>query len=741
MADKLYDLMDWAKIEGIVYSDECHPGEILGPHVVKGGVLVQAFFPDAEDVNIKVEGKKKIYPMTLEDEEGFFAALLPGKAIPDYVFQVDGAEKKDPYRYGSLITEEQQTAFGAGTCYKAYEMLGAHPCVVDGVPGVHFAVWAPDAVRVSVVGEFNDWDGRVCPMNLLDACGIYELFIPEIENGALYKYELRLRNGRICLKADPYGNQTEEITGDASKIINMKTYHWHDKTYIEKRRKIVDAADMPIAIYEVNLGEWKKKEDGSAYSYREIAPVLAAHVIDMGYTHVEFMPLMEYAEDESLGYQTSNFYAPTSRYGTPNELKELIDTLHQAGIGVIMDWTPSQFSGEDSGLAEFDGTCLYEHLNPKQGIHPLWGTRIFNYGRPQVKNFLIANALFWIRVYHLDGLRMDGVSTILRLDYARKEGEWIPNIYGSNENLEGIEFLKHLNSIMKKKYPDVLMILEEDTDWSQTTGSVEDDCLGFDYKWNLHWTEDMVRYLSYDPLFRGAHHNDLSVNMLYQYMDRYMVSLSRDVIAFDPERFRSRIPGDDKKKDATLRAAYGFMTAYPGKKLFSAGEDAQQEYFRALLDLYKTEPALSAIDYDPDGFEWINFMDATHNVISFLRKTEKVTDMLLVVCNFSALQYTNYQIGVPYSGKYKEIFNSDAEIFGGDGFVNPRVKMTKKAECDERADSITIKVPALGCAVFKYSRAVARAVDNKTAKSTKKGTAKSANLKKKLEDIIEKEEK
>lgn len=738
MQDKLYHLMDWPRIEAVVYSEENHPKGILGPHPVKGGILIQGFFPGAKNAAVRVAGKRKEYPMVMEDEAGFYAVLIPGKTVPEYEFLVDGGVKQDPYRFAGRITAEDEARFCAGIHYSVYEKLGAHPMTVDGVEGTQFAVWAPGAIRVSVVGDFNSWDGRVNPMEFHERSGIYELFVPEVKPGDLYKYELKRKGGTVCLRQDPYGYGFEVRPCNGSIVSDVTRYLWKDASFRAKRKEKADTSKEAVTICEINLDSFSRNADGTTADYSRMAPKIADYAKNMGFSYVELLPIMEYPDDQSLGYQTTGYYAPTSRYGTPEAFMSFVDTLHQAGVGVIMDWTPAHFSAQEEGMAHFDGTCLFEHLNPKQGIHPIWGTCVYNYGRPQVKNFLIANALFWSKIYHIDGIRMDGISSILRLDYGRAEGQWVPNIYGSGENLEGIEFLKHLNSVYKREFPENILIVEEETDWAQTTGEVSDSCLGFDYKWNVHFTDDLVRYLSLplDSACRKARQNDLTLSVWYNYMDRFVLSLSRGESVYRAGRLLEQMPGNDREKRAGLRVGYGFMMTHPGKKLINSEEVFDDTYFRELLKLYNTQPALYEMDYLADGFEWINNMESERNIISYLRKTDDLQKTLLVVCNFSNVSYTGYRVGVPYSGKYKEIFNSDAAAYGGDGAVNPRVKMSSKVECDERENSITIQVPALGMCVFRYSRTVEKVVDNPTARKKVKAVPKKRNLKEELEKKV-----
>lgn len=769
MEDKLYDLMDWAEIEAVVYSEETHPRSILGPHVTAEGILIQCFFPGEEKVSVKTLSDGKLHPMVMEDEAGFFAVLITGKKIPPYVFVTGEEENRrevpDPYAFGPLIKPKEEKKFQAGIYYDAYEKLGAHPVTVEGVEGVSFAVWAPNALRVSVVGDFNDWDGRRHQMERLDS-GIFELFIPRLATGELYKYEIKAQGGLTYLKADPYANAAQLRPDTASIVADLRDYRWSDEEWMEKR-EILQSPDQPLFVYEMHLGSWRRpeKEGKEFYSYRELAPQVAEYVKEMGYTHVELMPVMEHPLDESWGYQVTGYYAPTSRYGSPDDFRYFVDYLHREGIGVILDWVPAHFPRDTFGMAAFDGTCLYEHLDPRKGFHPHWGTLIYNYGRPEVKNFLIANALFWADKYHADGIRMDAVASMLYLDYGKQDGEWVANIYGGNENLEAVEFLKHLNSVMKKKYPSVLMIAEESTAWPQVTGALDDDGLGFDYKWNMGWMNDFLDYMRYDPVYRGAHHDELTFSMIYAYSEKFLLSLSHDEVVHGKGTLVNKMPGTPEQKLANLRLAYGYMTAHPGKKLLFMGQEFGQEpewsekagldwdeleedahakmqkYSKDLLKLYRSHPALYGMDFSPEGFEWINCLEWEKNLLIFLRKTAREEDTLLVVCNFSNVEYDDYQIGVPYPGKYKEIFNSDAAAYGGSGVTNPRVKISREKEWDERKNSIKVKIPPLGISVYQFTKAVKKLSDNKTAKKGRKSPTGGGSLKKELEDKFIKEEK
>ena len=583
MSDKLYELMDWPEIEAVVYSEESEPRRILGPRVTEDGILIQCFVPGAVQARILLTKEKETYDMVMEDEAGFFAVLIPGNKIPKYKVEIQDGEgnKKqfyDPYAFTSKISLDEEQQFCAGICYDIYEKLGAHTMTINGVSGVYFAVWAPNAIRVSVVGDFNHWDGRAHQMNRLAVSGIFEIFIPGIKPGALYKYEIKAKGSLVYLKADPYGNQAELRPKTASIVADLNHYRWQDDQWLKDRKRVNDEK-KPMLVYEMHLGSWiKPEEEGKLFcNYRDIAPKLAEYLKDMGYTHVELMPVMEHPFDASWGYQVTGYYAPTSRYGTCEDFMYFMDYLHQQGIGVILDWVPAHFPKDTPGLPNFDGTCLYEHLDPRQGMHPHWGTLIYNYGRPQVRNFLISNALFWVEKFHADGIRMDAVASMLYLDYGKNDGEWVPNIYGGNENLEAIEFLKHLNSIFKKRHPDALLIAEESTAWPKITGSIEDDGLGFDMKWNMGWMNDFIDYMKKDPLFRGGAHDELTFSMVYAYSEKFLLSLSHDEVVHLKGSLLMKMPGDKEQKFANLRAAYGFMAVHPGKKLLFMGQEFAQE--------------------------------------------------------------------------------------------------------------------------------------------------------------------
>ena len=752
MESRIYDLMDWAGIEAVVYAEADRPGRILGPHVTEGGILVQAYFPGREKVSIRSGGKT--IPMVQEDESGFFAVMLDGKKIPAYSFILEdkedgGREVRDPYAFASRITEKEETRFTNGIGYHAWEKLGAHLMKINDTEGVYFAVWAPNAMRVSVVGDFNGWDGRVCQMNRTET-GIFELFVPDVKAGSYYKFEIKAKSGLVYLKADPNAWAYQKGPDGASVVTDLN-FSWDDEDWLSARES-TDLSSRPVAVYEVNLNTWKQNSDGTPLGYRQTAPELVSYVTKMGYTHVELMPVMEYPDDESMGYATSGFFAPTSRMGSPEDFAYLVNELHRHGIGVILDWVPGGFARSNSGLSAFDGTCLYEHLDPKKGVHPKNGSLIFNYGRGEVQSFLISSALFWLTAYHADGLRINDLATMLYLDYGRKTGEWIANIYGGNENLEAIEFLKKLNVEIGREMPGVITVAEEETGYPQVTGSVSGGGLGFSYKWNNGCVHDYMQYIQLDPLFRGSHQDDLTFSSVYMYSEKFMLALSHDLFADGGRTLIRQMPGGKPElKRANLRLTYAYLLTHPGKKLIAMGQDFGQSaritpydgvdwkeaeseegkqmasYFRALLKLYREQPALYELDENPEGFEWISNLDWERNLLVFLRKSMRTEETLLIVANFSNVTYENMMVGVPYPGKYKEIFSSDAVEFGGTGAVNPRVKLSRAVEQDERKDSIKIRVAPLAVAVYRFTEAVERFSDvTAKVKTTTKKAAEDA---------------
>lgn len=690
MSKTVYDYMDWPEIEAVVYGEETAPRDVMGPRLTPDGVLIQGFFPEARAAAVVI-GRKK-YEMELEDEAGYYAVLIPGRKIPDYEFQIEFEKEtkkfKDAYAFGGLLTEDDERAFLGGVYYEAYKKMGAHPMVMNGVAGTHFAVWAPNAVRVSVVGEFNNWDGRALPMHKMPMSGIYELFIPGVKAGDAYRYEIKAKGDVLLQKADPYGNRTQPAPLWNSVVADVSDFTWNDSSWMAERKKYDDRR-QPVSIYETSLGQWKSGKE------------LVAFAKEKGYTHVELHPVMEFLEDGSDGYPTSAYFAVSTRYGTPAEFAALVDELHQVGIGVILDWSPAQFPRYAGGLEKFDGTPLYEVKDPEMAVHPMWGTMLYNYDSPMVMDFLISNACFWLEVFHVDGLRMDDVDAMLYLDYGRKDG-WTPNMYGSNENLQAIEFLKHLNSILKKRDPGALLIAQEDGLWPELTDSVENDHIGFDYKWSGGWTKDLLSYIEVEPLERKDYYDQLTLSMMYAYSEHYVLNLGRRDVGTLKE-FLEKLPGSPKQKLAQVRAAYAYLMLHPGVKMTAPDKECTEEmkaYIHDLNAMYRSCPALYAMDGNSDGFEWIQFTNYDENIVAFLRKTEKMEETLLIVCNFSPVSYDSYQVGVPFAGKYKEIFNSDNGKYGGLGVVNTRAKNAVHAECDNRENSLKMKLPAYGVTVF-----------------------------------------
>lgn len=629
-----------------------------------------------------------------------------------------------------FITEFDQYLFGQGTHYDLYNKLGAHPMTVDGEEGVYFAVWAPNAEAVSLVGNFNEWDENATPMERLEPLGIYEIFLPEMKIGDIYKYCVTTKAGYTILKADPYGFQAELRPNNASVIADISDFKWQDSRWMKKREKFDDKKD-PMFVYEVHPGSWKKHEqteedvDGF-YNYREMAHEMAKYVKDMGYTHVELMGIAEHPFDGSWGYQVTNYFAPTSRHGSPEDFQYFINYLHQQNIGVILDWVPAHFPRDAFGLAEFDGTCLYEYADPRKGEHPDWGTKVFDYGKTEVRNFLICNALFWLEKYHVDGLRVDAVASMLYLDYGREDGQWVPNIYGGNENLEAIEFFKHLNTIVKKRNPGIVMIAEESTAWPKVTDKAEYGGLDFSLKWNMGWMHDFLEYMKLDPYFRKYNHTKMNFAMVYAYSENYMLVLSHDEVVHLKCSMIEKMPGSYEEKFKNLMAGYAFMTGHPGKKLLFMGQDFGQHrewseereldwfllekepnhqlqlFVKELLHLYKSNKCLYEYDCWPEGFEWINADDGDRSIFSFVRHSASGKNNMLFVINFTPVERPDYRVGTTCRRKHTLVLNSDDKKFGGKGKRRPKEYKPVKKECDGRKYSIQYKLPAYGVAVFKF---------------------------------------
>ena len=647
-----------------------------------------------------------------------------GKTAANTTKRTKAAAKED-FRIGEL----DQYLFSMGTHYDIYKKMGAHEAVMNGKKGVYFAVWAPNAATVSVIGEFNGWREEANPMTRLEPSSIYEGFVVGAKVGMLYKFFIKTKDGRGLYKADPFANYAEQRPGTASRITDITKLKWSDAAWMEARKQR-DNDSLPVSIYEVHPGSWKKhphgEDEDGFYNYREFAKSLAEYVKEMGYTHVELMGIAEHPFDGSWGYQVTGYYAPTSRYGTPEDFAYMVNYLHKQKIGVILDWVPAHFPRDAHGLAEFDGGCVYEYADPKKGEHPEWGTKVFDFGKSEVKNFLIANALYWVEHFHIDGLRVDAVASILYLDYGRENGQWIPNIYGGNKNLEAIEFFKHLNSVVLGRNHGAMMIAEESTAWPKVTGKPEEDGLGFSHKWNMGWMNDFLEYMKLDPYFRKWNHHKMTFSMTYAYAEKYILVLSHDEVVHLKCSMINKMPGLYDDKFANLRAGYAYMLGHPGKKLLFMGQEfaqlqewseareldwyllaedkhqQMQNYVKALLHLYKKTPALYDADQDPCGFEWINADDADRSIFSFVRHSKDGKSNLLFVINFTPVARPDYRVGVPKRKQYRLVLDGDAEEFGGNTTERPVVYKAVKSECDGREYSFAYDLPAYGIAIFKF---------------------------------------
>ena len=651
------------------------------------------------------------------------------------------------------IGELDQYLFGQGTHYDIYKKLGAHPVTNEGKKGVYFAVWAPHASQVHVVGDFNDWEeNEKYEMTCVGGIGIYEVFVEGIGVGELYKFLITTKDGRKLYKADPYGNQAEFRPGTASRVTDISKLKWADARWIKAREK-KNVDEMPMAIYEVHPGSWRKHPATEAdpdgfYNYREFAHELTEYVKDMGYTHVELMGIAEHPFDGSWGYQVIGYYAPTARYGTPEDFQYMVNYFHKNGIGVILDWVPAHFPKDAAGLADFDGEALYEYADPRKGEHPDWGTKVFDYAKNEVKNFLIANALYWVEQFHIDGLRVDAVASMLYLDYGRSAGNWVPNIYGENKNLEAIEFFKHLNTVVTGRNHGTMIIAEESTAWPQVTGKPEDGGLGFTMKWNMGWMHDFLDYMKLDPYFRSYNHNKMTFSMTYAFSEKYVLVLSHDDVVHLKGSMIYKMPGEYDDKFANLKAGYSFMLGHPGKKLLFMGQDFAQfrewseareldwyllaeekhvqmkNYVRELLHLYQDSPALYQTDDNWEGFEWINADDSDRSIFSFVRHSKDGKNNLLFVVNFTPVERPDYRVGVPQSGSYKLVLNSDEVRFGGTGTKRAASYRSRKGDYDGKPYSIGYSLPAYGVAVFQYEKKDPAAKKPAARKTTaKKSTA------------------
>jgi len=713
-------------IKRLIQGEHHDPHHILGGHPVKDGVIIRAYHPEAVKAELII-GKKSL-PMKKIHPQGLFAVLVKHKSWPfDYKHRFyfsHGAtwERRDPYRFLPTLGELDLYLWGEGRHFEIYKKLGAHPCVHQGIKGVAFAVWAPNALRVSVIGGFTQWDGRLYPMRVLGTSGIWEIFIPDLAESELYKYEIKTRAKTLRIKTDPFAFFMEVRPQNASIVWHIGKYQWQDAEWLEKRSS-QNYYQQPLNVYEVHLGSWQRGEGNCFLSYRELAPKLVEHVKKYGFTHIELLPVMEHPHDASWGYQVSGYYAPTSRYGTPDDFRYLVDLCHQHDIGVILDWVPGHFPKDDYSLRLFDGTALYEHADPRLGEHPDWGTLVFNFGRNEVRNFLIANALFWLKEYHIDALRVDAVASMLYLDYSRKPGEWIPNKYGGNENLEAIAFLQEMNQQVYGQCPGCFTVAEESTAWPGVSRPVYLGGLGFGFKWNMGWMHDTLFYFSNDPIFRKWHHNQMTFSMLYAYTENFILPLSHDEVVHGKGSLYNKMPGDKWQKLANLRALFTYMYTHPGKKLVFMGSEFAQErewdynssldwhlladpdrqaftkFFQDLGWLYLNNPSLWQEDHHPHGFQWIDCHDSNHSVFSFLRRAGN--EYLICILNLTPVPRFNYRIGVPEQRVYQEIFNSDSEYYGGKNLGNWGEVKAEPIPAHGFSFSLRLTLPPLAGLIFK----------------------------------------
>ncbi len=721
------------------------PFGVLGPHrdADGRGFVIRTFQPAARAVEVRLPGARGTaaagdLAMERRGPEGLFEALVETSAqeVPDYRLRVtwyDGAvsEVDDPYRYGRVLTEYDLHLLAEGTHYQSYEKLGAHVITQGAATGVHFAVWAPNAERVSVIGDFNGWDGRVHPMRLLQPNGVWELFVPGLADGEKYKFEIRSRDtGHVQQKVDPYARAFEVPPRSASIVWHDRGYAWDDADWMAARREADHWFDRPLSIYEVHLGSWARvpEEGNRMLTYRELADRLVPYVQELGYTHIELLPVMEHPFSGSWGYQVIGFFAPTSRHGTPDDFKAFVDACHRAGIGVILDWVPGHFPKDTHGLARFDGTALYEHADPRQGEHREWGTLVFNYGRNEVRNFLLSSALSWLDEYHVDGLRVDAVASMLYLDYSRKEGEWVPNEYGGRENLPAISFLQQMNTLTHARYPGTVTVAEESTAFPGVSRPVHLGGLGFTYKWNMGWMHDILEYAQADPVHRRWQHNHLTFSMLYAFTENFVLPFSHDEVVHGKRSMLDKMPGDAWQKAANLRALYAFMYAHPGKKLLFMGSEFGQwrewnaeqsldwdvagsplhagirQCVRDLNTCYRDEPSWHQVDFDPAGFQWIDCTDNENSVVSFIRRARNPHDYTVLVFNLTPVPRERYRIGVPEGGWYREVLNSDSAAYGGSNMGNDGGVTADPVGAHGQPHSLLLTLPPLAGLVLKPAR-------------------------------------
>ncbi|MBQ4059338.1 MAG: 1,4-alpha-glucan branching protein GlgB [Lachnospiraceae bacterium] len=765
---KIEQWMNWILYDELMEGKINAPKHILGNHDYLEGQMITTYKPHSVSCKVIAPTGKTEYDMEKVDDRGFYALYLPKKKFVGSKYRLvttyqDGSTvtSADPYSFDGQFGELDIHLFSEGNHWDIYKKLGAHPMKIDGVSGTYFAVWAPRARRVSVVGDFNMWDSSLHPMHITGNGGFFELFIPDVGEDAVYKFNILTRYGEEIYKSDPFGNCAQFRPDNASVVKDITKYRWKDDEWMEKRSKTSrnDAMRKPMAIYEMHLGSWQKRseDDNGFFSYRELAPKVAEYMNYMGYTHIELMGIAEYPFDGSWGYQVTNYYAPTRRYGDPEDFMYFVDYMHKNGISVILDWVPAHFPRDAHGLGKFDGMPLFEHPDTRRGEHPDWGTYIFDFGRTEVSNFLIANALFWAKEYHIDALRVDAVASMLYLDYGRQDGNWLPNEDGGNDNYDAIKLLMKLNKTIEEQTPGVFVIAEESTSWAGVTAPTSMDGLGFLFKWNMGWMNDFLEYMKLDPYFRQFNHNRLTFSLMYAYSENFILVMSHDEVVHLKCSMLNKMPGLHDDKFANLRTAYGFMYGHPGKKLLFMGqefaqlrewsesrsldwylldgEDAVshkgiQNYVKALNKLYNENDAMYYNDQDPMGFEWINCNDPQSSIVSFIRRGSTSKKQLLFVCNFTPMDRDGFIVGVPCAGKYTEVLNSDAEEFGGKGGINPTPIKATNEPWDGKENSISIHLPPLSTVVFEYDykEPVKKVASKSTAKKTP--TAKKSTTKK-----------
>ena len=729
------DTVTPSDIDAIARGMHADPFAVLGPHDVDGAVAIRVFRPHVRSVEIIPFGQPDGLVLTRLHPEGLFEGVVPNERRDEFDYRLrltwsDGSssETDDAYRYGPVLTEFDLHLLAEGTHYRVYDRLGAR-AITHGIRrGVHFAVWAPNAQRVSVVGDFNGWDGRVHPMRAIRPAGYWEIFLPDLGQGDRYKFEVIGPGGEAVLKSDPCGRRFELPPQTASIVWHDDPYEWTDGDWMAERGRSGQWLRKPMSVYEVHLGSWQRASDGQLLTYYEIGELLVPYVKQMGYTHVELLPIMEHPFTGSWGYQVIGFFAPTSRFGTPDDFKALVNAFHAAGIGVLLDWVPGHFPKDQHGLARFDGTALYEHADPRQGEHQDWGTLVFNYGRHEVRAFLLSNAMFWLREFHIDGLRVDAVASMLYLDYSRDQGQWVPNQFGGRENLEAIEFVKNLNQLVAHECPGAIVCAEESTSFPGVTHAIRDGGLGFTYKWNMGWMHDMLDYTKEEPVHRKWHHHKVTFSMVYAYSERFMLPFSHDEVVHGKKSMLDKMPGDVWQKHAGLRSLYGYMYAHPGKKLmFMGGEIGQwrewnhdwqldwdvlgdvrhaglQRWVRDLNRIYQQEPALWEADNDPSGFTWIDPDDAERSLIAFVRRAspdQEFPPALIAVVNFTPVPRRDYRVGVSAAGSYRELLNSDAEAYGGSNMGNEGRVETEAVPSHGHPLSLRLTVPPLGFLLLK----------------------------------------